>query len=208
MSDHNPISTATPTEPKLRWEWRSFEYKPHLWQEAMAGSVRTTPLVMTSEIYLPTRRSPCNVKIRHELLDVKQLRTTDAAGLELWEPTLKCGFPLPPETLDALCHDWQCLRPDTVPSLPTPEHLLSFISRSLPDVRIVPLRKWRRRIRLADCDGERVTILIEGRLLESLSLEHQDPAVLLAALKALRLDQEENTNYLRAIKGVLGWLDT
>jgi hypothetical protein len=61
---------------------------------------------------------------------------------------------------------------------------------------------------LAECDGERVTILIEGRLLESLSLEHVDPAVLLAALKALHLDQEANTNYLRAIKGVLGWLDS
>lgn len=206
MLAHRLASSAAPRTQLPLWEWRTFDYQPSLWQEAMHDAVRTVPLVMTAETYLPTRQSPCNVKLRGELLDVKQLVRTNVEGLELWEPILRSEFPLAPSLLPQLCGLWQSPCPDVCPQVPTPEHLLSFVSHSMPDVRIVPLRKWRRRIRLHDCDGERVTILVEGKLLECLSLEHSDSATLLAALKALHLDGERNTSYLRAIKQTLGWL--
>ena len=205
LPDGEPAPAVSAPAPAPRWEWRSFDYRPELWEEVLRGAVASGPGAPTAETYFLTRQSASNVKLRGERVEVKQLLETDAAGLELWRPVLKAAFPLAPDVLAELCDYWRRPRPDVCPPLPTPEHLLSFLARQAPDVRVIPLRKWRRAYRLEECIAERATVLVEGGPLETLSLEHADPVLLHAALRTLHLDQARNTNYVLALKRLVGW---
>ena len=205
LPESEPTTPAAAPEPSPRWEWRSFDYRPQLWQEALRGAAAAGSGALTAETYLLTRQSTSNVKLRDDRVEVKRLLQTDGAGLEQWRPVLKAAFPLAPNVLAELCDHWQRPRPDVCPLLPTSEHLLSFLARQAPDVRVIPLRKWRRAYRLHECTAERATVLVDGGLLETLSLEQADPALLLAALQTLHLDKERNTNYVLALKRLVGW---
>lgn len=187
------------------WEWRSFDCQPRLWREALREAVPTASGSLTSAIHLLTRQSPGTVKLRDGRVEVKQLLPTNETGLELWQSVMNEGFPLAPGILAELCRVWQRPPPEANPTLPTAEHLLSFVSRSAPDVCIIPIREWRRTYRLQDCVAERVTVLVDWWLLETLSLAHTDLATLRAALRAVQLDRELNTNYVVELKRRIGW---
>lgn len=159
----------------------------------------------SSEIYLLSRHSPDNVKLRSGRVEVKQLLCTSATGLELWRPCLKAPFPLDADVVSDLCDAWRCEHPARVPLLGTAEMLLNWVARTLPMVQPLPIRKLRRRFRIATCAGEWATVESNGVRRESLSLEHSDLAVVLAAMDALDLTGEPNTNYVTGLKQFLGW---
>ena len=53
-------------------------------------------------MYLVSRLTDANVKVRDGLLDVKELEHVDADGLEQWTPVLKAEFPVPADQVAAV----------------------------------------------------------------------------------------------------------
>jgi exopolyphosphatase/guanosine-5'-triphosphate,3'-diphosphate pyrophosphatase len=90
-----------------RWEWRTFG-SGFGSADAYFASQVATGVQESDELYLLSGRE-ANVKIRDDLMDIKVLRETDAAGLQRWEPILKTAFPLDADqartVFSALGHD-------------------------------------------------------------------------------------------------------
>src|SRR5262249_34293235 len=81
-----------------RWEWRAFgedfgEAESHF------GALEPERVQESDELYLLSRNSDENVKIRDDLLDVKTLEHVNDEGLEQWIPVLKAEFPVPADEL-------------------------------------------------------------------------------------------------------------
>src|SRR4029077_19225593 len=75
-----------------RWEWRTFGGFEEA-DEALA-SLRTVATVESDETYILSMYGDAAVKVRDGLLDTKVLQRVNGAGLQLWVPTMKAGFPL------------------------------------------------------------------------------------------------------------------
>ena len=75
-----------------RWEWRTFgqDFGPAEPQFAALGPEKVQK---SAEVYLLADGSDANVKIRDQLLDIKQLECVNHDGLEQWRPVLKEPFP-------------------------------------------------------------------------------------------------------------------
>jgi hypothetical protein len=210
MPPMEPTPTDRATRPGApavsRWEWRTFDYQPQRWQEVLRNGVRSTAGSLRTETYLITPETRYDVTIRDDRIEARELVGSDHSGLEMWRATITAPFPLASGVLAELCAMWRCPEEVDHPNLPTPEHLLAFLQRHMPEVTIVPCRKWRRAYRIHGCRAERATVLAGGELLETLSLEHEDPDVLLEALRNVRLDRERNTSYVIVMKQSLGWI--
>jgi hypothetical protein len=202
--DSAPICVATGAAPSLAWEWRSFDYQPQLWRAALLRGVRTGPGSMTAETYLLAGRSPDSVKLRSDRVEVKQPLHTDSAGLQRWNPVVSAMFPLTRGTMDMLFHAWRRPGVDVLPPLITPTDLVSYLYSHAPDVRVIPLRKWRRAFRVRGCAVERTTVLVGGAVLESFSIAHEDAATLEYVVRSLHLPLERNTSYVAELKRLVG----
>ncbi len=186
-----------------RWEWRGFAGHFGLAEARIraAGEPRTRH---SSEIYLPCLSSSDNTKIRSELLDIKRLQAVDRNGLELWQPVMKSGFPLPREQAELVHASWG-LRPP-------PEELEWFpygrfmeAVTHMGTVAVVPVTK------------ERATWLIQGAAVElsdlrigetparTVCVEHEDPDLVWRIVRQLGLAHLPNVSYLAAIRLHLGW---
>lgn len=188
----------------LAWEWRSFDYQPQLWRAALLRGVRTGPGTMTAETYLLAGRSPDSVKLRNDRVEVKQVAHTDPAGLEQWNPVVSERFPLARSAMGMLCDAWRRPRVDVHPALLTSAELVSYLYSHMPDVRVIPLRKWRRGYRVHGCIVERTTVLVGGTVLESFSMAHEDAATLVNVIRSLHLAVERNTSYVAELKQLVG----
>lgn len=207
--DDSPVMLREPN-PTLanadpRWVWRSFDYQPRRWHEVLREALPTQPGRMLSETYLLTRQSMNLVKLRQDRVDVKRLLSAEASGLERWQPVREAFLPLAPEAVADLCALWHCEAPPVCPTIAGPDDLYAFLSHHLRDVHVLPARIWRRDYRLLDCVVQRATMLVGGTVLEMLAFEHQDLATLRAALRVVRLTDEENTSCLVALRRQLGW---
>ncbi|MGP8119736.1 MAG: hypothetical protein ACLP8B_04340 [Xanthobacteraceae bacterium] len=186
-----------------RWEWRCFA--PSLATLAEAAAIpRDAAPRDSDEIYLLDPTASDNAKIRGGVLDIKRLRQVDADGLELWEPVFKAGFPLSRSDLAAAFAAWPlsplALRRETYTIAQFIEQLASLRA----DLRVVPVHKSRRAFTFAGCSAELVRLAADSRTLESFALEHEDPARVGAALRALGLDAHANTSYSLGLGRALG----
>jgi hypothetical protein len=182
-----------------RWEWRCFA--PSLATIAEAAAIPSEATSRESdEIYLLDPRGTQNAKIRDGILDIKRLRRTDADGLELWEPVFKARFPLSRSDLAAAAAAW-ALPLETLPRETYGiEQFIEAVVSLRADLRVARVRKSRRAFTFAGCIAELVRLTVDGRALESFSLEHEDATRVLAALRALGLDGRANTNYSRGLE--------
>jgi len=188
----------------LRWEWRVFvpsvaEYVPSL----------TMPLNIVPresyELYIlnASRSGFENVKIRNGVLDIKRIKNVNADGLEQWEPVFKAAFPVKKDDIIKGLGPWGPPAAVLVRDRYTIEQLIEECVAPDPALRAVCVHKSRRGFAFAGCLGETVDLLIDDVATQSLSLEHEEPALILAALRALGLDPHANTNYPRGIMHAL-----
>ncbi|MGE5201844.1 MAG: hypothetical protein ACM3O6_07235 [Acidobacteriota bacterium] len=186
-----------------RWEWRCFAPSLATIEQAVAIP-SDTPSRESDEIYMLDPAGTENAKIRDGILDIKRLRQTDADGLELWEPVFKARFPLSRSDLAAASAVW----PLPLETLPRETHTVEqFIEAAVAlraGLRAVRVRKSRRAFTHAGCIAELVRLVVEARTLESFSLEHEDRARILGALRMLGLDPHANTNYSLGLRRALG----
>lgn len=182
-----------------RWEWRCFA--PSLAALATAVNVPSDVRIHESdETYILSLEPGAtdNVKIRGGVLDLKRLRQTDKAGLQQWEPVLKAPFPLRRADMATVFGD-RHLRRDSYGLA----DLLAFVVEA-GDLRAVDVHKSRRGFIFGGCIAELARVTMRGAVLDSFSLEHEDPRLVVAALDDLRLDGHVNTSYPEALRQALG----
>ena len=176
-----------------RWEWRVFgddlAAAEQVFAELAPGAV-----VESDELYL-LAATRANVKVRHDLLDIKVLREVDDDGLERWEPVLKESFPLPAaevsKVFDALGVEPPPLDRDAY----TLDQLLAEVVEPVGGVRPVRVHKRRVRYTIGGCMAELSDVEAEGHGTRTVAVESEDASAVVAAVRSLGLDGEVNTSY-------------
>ena len=176
-----------------RWEWRVFGRR---FPAAEADFAARTPTGVqdSDELYL-LARSGDNVKIRDELMDIKELQEVDEHGLQRWSPILKASFPLSPA--DAMVvHEALGLpaRPATTEPLAL-DTLLRVHAAPAGPIRAVPVHKHRVRYSVGGCLAEVADIEVGGRSVRTVAVEGEDPGAVLTTVRSMGLGGYRNTSY-------------
>lgn len=190
------MDTVTP-----RWEWRTFGASFDAAEIRLPGPLGDPR--HSAETYFVSRRSDANTKLRDHLIDVKLLQQVDAHGLELWRPVLKAGFPLSSPTLDRLFAFWSLPRPRAFDTCDVEADLPRAIGTLVPDVRVVPVKKSRRRLSADGCQIEVSDLTFDDVPLRTIAVEGTERDRVLAMVGRLGFDGRSNTNYVRALKRFL-----
>jgi exopolyphosphatase/guanosine-5'-triphosphate,3'-diphosphate pyrophosphatase len=184
-----------------RWEWRIFA--PSLTTlrgklGADGGAIRAS-----RETYVLSAGVDRNAKIRDDTFDIKLLRQVKFQGLEQWEPVFKARFPLGAPEIERAWSLWDLSPPSLRYDRYSAEAFLRDLVPSSPSLRAVTIDKARCALEYAGCIAEFATVAGLGISLETISIEHEDPQRILAALAELNLDPRDNTNYPRALRRAL-----
>jgi hypothetical protein len=185
-----------------RWEWRTFARSP-AYSALLPRATGEQPRV-SRELYILSLASPHNVKIRDDQLDIKLLVSVDVSGLEQWRPLLKSVFPLDESAIDALWRAWGIPEPVVQRRTCTRAELVDEIVAPEAALRAVGIEKRRTRMKVEDCAGEYAALTIGGEEWETVAFEDVDPFRVWKAVRAVGLENAENTSYPAALKKILG----
>ena len=187
-----------------RWEWRTFGDG---FGSADASFSALTPerVQESEEIYLLSASNGDTVKVRDELMDVKHLEHVDPDGLEQWLPVMKAGFPLPADDVAGVLVSLQVAAPSLERDAYTLEQLLDEVVQSTDDLRAIQVHKRRQRYTIGGCTSELTDVGADGGSTRTIAVEHEDPALVIAAVRALGLESRPNTSYPRGLKALLGF---
>jgi len=182
-----------------RWEWRTFgDGFP---EEKNIRKFENTRVRETDEIYILSRKSNDNTKIRDELMDIKTpLRINTETGLEQWTVVMKAGFPIHINDLAIVYKAF---------GLPLPylekdeysyyEYLEKLIGEN-SQLRTVNVHKKRFGFMINDCIVEIAEVKFDDIALKTIAVEHADPSLVLKTVQELGLTKYENINYIKAMK--------
>jgi len=191
--------------PIPRWEWRTFGAglgAAGARLAALAGAA-APPVASSDELYLLSDCCDANVKVRDDLMDIKQLEQTDGAGLEQWRPVLKAGFPLSAATLGQVFAALGL----PMPTLARAAYSLDELTRELiapePQLRALAVHKERTRYRVDGCMSELTRVAAGGVQTQTLAVESEDPAAVLALVRRLGLADLPNQSYPRGLKSLV-----
>ena len=186
-----------------RWEWRAFGERLGDAEERFAA-LSPEKTQESDELYLLSAVADETVKIRDELLDVKQLEQVNRDGLELWKPVLKAGFPLPRSAVEAA---FVALR-EPAPSLQrtayTLDELIDEVVAPSEQLTVVRVHKKRRHYTFNRCMAELTDVHADGHSTRTIAVESEDPARLIATVRDLGLDARPNTSFPRGLKALVG----
>lgn len=182
-----------------RWEWRSFDedFSVASQQFAALGA----PQVRDSEeIYILSRKSGDNTKIRFELMDIKSLQVVNGEGLQQWYPVMKSGFPLGGEPLAQTLASWKVQAPEAAFSY---ADFLSFVDAH-PDLVAVTVTKRRSGWTWDGAVVELAEVSFDGHKHLTCCVEDADPAKVWRIVGELGLQALPNVSYLAALKAHAG----
>lgn len=186
-----------------RWEFRVFGERFPVAEEALRAGA-PTGVQDSEELYL-FAPSGDNVKIRDDLLDIKELQEVDADGLQRWSPVLKAAFPLSTEdaatALDALGLGHATTAPPR-----TLEALIAAHGVPAGPVRPIRVRKHRVRYSVGGCLAELSDIEVEGHSIRTVAVEGEDKAAVLTTVRSMGLGGFRNTSYPDGLTAALDGL--
>jgi hypothetical protein len=159
----------------------------------------------SDEIYIVSAASDgSNTKIRDAQLDIKVL-VRECDGLEQWEPRMKGAFPMTAETLAKQVFPALGVAPLALDRAEyTLDQCLGEVIRPNRELVAVTVFKRRFAFTVNGCIAEHAEIWINGAGLQTMAAESTEVPAVLEAKRLLGLDDDENVNYLRAIKRVIG----
>lgn len=186
-----------------RWEWRTFG--PTFGEaEERIKSFPEDKARTSSEVYILSRNSLDNTKIRDMLLDIKTLQQVNEDKLEQWYPVMKAGFPLTREVLGEVFRAWKVAPPAYRRETYAYDQFLSELVAPCPDLKAVGVEKERHGFMINDCIVEMADLKFDGRPVRTVAVEMADPARVMATVRELCLERFENVNYLKALKRFAG----
>lgn len=187
-----------------RWEWRAFaDLFPAI--EAWLADWPLDQVRESEEIYLLSRRTDENTKVRYGLMDIKMLLEVDRTGLERWRPFLKFDFPLDAPMVRELTSHWEVAPPVGVAPCDLPT-LLEQVVVPHPELAAVRVNKKRFGYTIDECFVERAELTFDGRPIQTVAVEHEEAERVVRVLQRWGVTPGENVNYVKALKRHLGWL--
>ena len=182
-----------------RWEWRTFgnSFGPRL------ELIRNRDLgnyKESREIYILSRASNTNIKVRNQTLEVKVLQAVNDAKLEQWYPADKVCFPLTREQVGKL-EEYLRTRIIILDGAQVQlDRFLRFADSRAVSLKTVQVDKKRYIYVIEQCIVEYVKAVAGGRPFSTICVEHPDAQRVAAVVKLLKLDDCPNVSYVKALK--------
>ena len=180
-----------------RWEWRSFGAGFGAAEARLTAST-LEEVVESAELYLVSAEGRDVVKVRDDVMDVKQLLQVDDDGLEQWAPQLKTPFPLSPEVTASVAAALGVSGPPLrTYSL---DELLAEVIAPDPRLHAVEVRKRRTRYQYGGCLAELTDVDTDRYRVRTIAIEAEHPSRVVAALRDLGLAERPNLHFGRALR--------
>ena len=186
-----------------RWEWRTFGAgfdEP----EARIRKFEQYNFKESGEVYVLSRNSDENVKVRDDLLDIKSLQEVNGDGLEQWFPVLKAGFPIAVEDLKGVFFYFKVPEPIFGRKEYTFDQFLNEIVKPNQNLRLVQVKKKRYIYVINGAVTEIAETDFDGVALRTICVEHEDPDVVMKTVRELGMEDLPNINYIQAMKKTVG----
>lgn len=204
MATTSRASAPAPGGVVPRWEWRAFGDRFGVAEELLATLVPVRE-AGSDELYFLSTHSDASVKVRDGLMDVKHLLSVDDAGLELWTPVLRSGFPLSRDDLSTVLAtlglDAPALDREMYPLADLVDELITPRS----DVRTVAVHKRRAHYDVDGCTVELTGLAAEGISTRTLSIESPDASRVAAVVSRLDVADRRNVSVARGLKTLVGF---
>ena len=189
-----------------RWEWRTFGEGSFGKCEETIRALGMDSNKKTDELYILSKKSDENIKIRFDVVDVKALQNVNEDKLEQWLPVLKTGFPIKAETLADLFKIFKTAAPEFKREEYTYEQFLDEVIRPCADLELVTVKKNRDIFKIDGTTAEIAEASFNGKPWRTICVEHEDPALIMKVVKSLGLEGKENVNYIQAMKKSVGMI--
>lgn len=185
-----------------RWEWRAFG---HGFGGAEERFEALTPdrVQESDELYVVSKTADDNVKVRDQLLDMKQLEQVNGDGLEQWAPVLKAPLPVGAADL-ARALEQLGVPLDLDRDVYTLDQALDELVTPHPDLLAVRVHKRRRRYTIGGCMTELTDLDTDVGKTRTVAVESEDPAAVIATVRELGLASFRNTSFPRGLKALAG----
>ena len=184
-----------------RWEWRTFgpgaRVAERRWRDA-----EPTAEQVSDEVYLLSDGGE-TVKVRDELMDVKQLLETDGFGLQQWTPVMKASFPIGHVELERVFDALNVPLPPLARERYTFDEFRAELTGPSRGIRAVDVHKHRVRYRPDGCSAEVTEVRADGIAGSTVAVEGEDGAAVVGVVRSLGLDDYINTAYPAGIARML-----
>lgn len=187
-----------------RWEWRTFGKESFGVSESLIRGRGEAQVRKSGEVYILSRQSMNNTKVRDDLMDIKTLKAVNADKLEQWNPILKAGFPIGRDVIPGVFQALGVAVPALARESYTLAQYLDELIRPAGDLRVVTVEKERHGFKIDGCIVEIAEVAFDGLPFRTVAVEHEDPELVIRTVRALQLERFENINYLRAMKSAVG----
>ena len=190
-----------------RFEFRAFADDFGLSEQLLQKHASEPVIRESSEIYIVSSKTNThNTKIRYDLLEIKRLLKTEK-GLEQWSPVLKAPFPLSKKIINELFFVFNTKPPQILKSEYSLPEFIEDIIQPHSDLYSVNVKKKRWGYMINNCISEFAEVQIYNKFIKTAAIESTEISDILETIKILQMDQYKNTNYLVAIKQILGMND-
>lgn len=186
-----------------RWEWRLFDGS----FAAAAAKIRSYERgnrKSSDEVYVLSRLTENNVKLRDGLIEVKVRTAVNQYGLEQWMPAFRVTFPLYGQSLVRLFSFFGLSIPTLRRQCYEPASFLTELINSSRMLQQVRVTKEREIYVINQCIVEIVGVTFDGNPHATICVEHAEPERVDATVRQLGLDGGENTGYVAALKRASG----
>jgi exopolyphosphatase/guanosine-5'-triphosphate,3'-diphosphate pyrophosphatase len=187
-----------------RWEWRTFGER---FGEADGQFAALTPdrVQESDEVYLLSLESDASVKVRDDLMDVKQLERVNEDGLEQWRPVMKASFPISAGDVESLLSTLGVEAPPLARETYTLEELLDQVVRQSDSLRAVKVHKHRDHFVPGGCMAEVTEVRTDAGSTRTIAIESEDPALVIRTVREFGLGSRANVCLARGLKGLVGF---
>ena len=188
-----------------RWEWRTFGEEFGVAEDNIKAH-ECTRSMESSEVYILSKKSGENVKIRDSLMDIKVLRAVEN-DLEQWFPIMKATFPIGVEEAREV---FNAAGIDFNPGVDTEWDYEEFIAKMVDtndDLKAVGVFKKRYGYKIDGATVELADLTIDGKAIRTTAVEDADPELVISLVKKLGLNGYENISYIKAMRRMVGFED-
>ena len=184
-----------------RWEWRTFGPGARV---AENGWRHLAPVGTqeSDEVYLLSGAGE-TVKVRAELMDIKQLLATDGFGLQQWTPVLKASFPIDRSNVERVFDALHVPVPELDRDAWTLDEFLRELTGPSRGIRAVSVHKRRVRYAPNGCSAEITDVVADGRSARTFAVEGEDAAAVADQVRTLGLADYLNTAYPAGLARIL-----
>lgn len=133
-------------------------------------------------------------------MDVKVLQQVDDDGLEQWKPVLKADFPLSAAEAGTVVEALGASK-----EFGRDEYTLEQLVAELPALSVIEVHKLRRHVTLDGAMAELSKLSTDRGARRTIAVEHEDPALVAAAVRGLGFDPHRNVNVPLGLKELIGF---